>query len=92
MLWINLTTDERNTLEHLDGIHSGLPQLIELTAGQPVKINDSDRPELPIPDEKSIKRMYSCLERSGELFEILEHNNGLLRVKPKPFEQRGQSA
>jgi hypothetical protein len=92
MLWINLTPDERNTLEHLDGIHSGLPQLLELTAGQPVIINGSVRPDLPVPDEKSIKRMYSCLERSGELFEILEHSNGYLRVKPRPFEERGRCA
>jgi hypothetical protein len=92
MLWINLTLEERNTLEHLDGIYSGLPQLIEMEPGKPVLVNGKPRPDLPIPDARSIQRMYSCLERSGEIFELLEKSGDHVRAKPKPFEERGLRA
>jgi|TARA_Y100000815_G_C13328372_1_gene495006 hypothetical protein len=88
MLWINLTQDERNILEHLDGIHSGQPQLLEIEADKPVIINGTVRTDLPVPSDRNFNRMASCMRRNVDKMEIFEETPQRIRVKPLPFDKR----
>jgi hypothetical protein len=84
--WRRLTGDEQNILEHYYGMHSGLPQTLEIEADKPVVINGKARGDLPVPSSVSVEVMRRHVVALKAELDVFEDRADGFRVRWKPFE------